>query len=500
MAKRISKIVLYFCLFFILGIFIASLVNISQHYLLGFLFLGVLLMFSLFFIYKNQFFLIGFFIIFMVLGAVRYQIADLKQQSSILSKLNHQPKKVSLIGKISAESDIRKDYQKIEIAPEKAKGKILATVEKYNQYQYGDRVKVEGKLKSPPSFEGFNYKKYLQKEGIYSVMYYPKIKLMSRKNYKWIGSLAYAKILNFKKGLRRVIQRTIPPPEGAVLSAMILGDKSRMSDSLKQKLNITGLRHVTAISGMHVLILTTVLMALLIGIGFWRGQAFYLTLVIISFFVVMTGFHPSAVRAGIMGSLFVLGQVIGRRTSAFRIIIFTSTAMLFLNPMLLRHDIGFQLSFLAVLGICYLGPAFKKWLKFVPQYNLLKLRDILAMTFSAQIFTLPILIYNFGHLSILSPITNILIIPTVYWIMLTGFLVGIFGLIYYPLGLLAALPCWLFLRYLMKIVNIFSRLPYAYLNFEISWFWIVLYYVVIGYFVFIKQQQSKIPFYLKSFG
>ncbi|GAI23303.1 unnamed protein product, partial [marine sediment metagenome] len=129
--------------------------------------------------------------------------------------------------------------------------RILVTVSRYPEYKYGDELKITGKLQTPPIFEDFNYKNYLIKDGIYSVVYYPKVELLNRGEYKNFISAAYAGILFFKNKLRQSIYRSLSPPQSSILGAMLLGDKNRMSQDLKEKLNIAGVRHITAVSGMH---------------------------------------------------------------------------------------------------------------------------------------------------------------------------------------------------------------------------------------------------------
>ena len=160
----------------------------------------------------------------------------------------------------------------------------------------------------------------------------------------------------------------------------------------------------------------------------------------------MIGFQPSSIRAGIMGGLFVLAQAFGRKSVGTRAIILTGGIMLIINPLLLFYDIGFQLSFLAVFGIISLAPYFKKRVK----------STILATTLSAYIFTAPILLYNFGKISFVGPLTNILIIPVIYWIMILGLAFSLLSLVF-PLGAsLLSFPLWLLLTYVVKIVELFS--------------------------------------------
>lgn len=501
-----SKIFLYFCLSFIGGIFLDSIVYVPQLLMLGFLILGILLI-SVFWKYK-KIVIIGFCLLFLVTGVWRHQQAELKIIHPLVQR-------ISFVGIVVSEPDIRENKIKLIIevdetsshlhaarasrarVTEKISGKILVTTKRYPEYQYGDKLKITGKIQVPPVFEDFNYRSFLAKNGIYSVMHRPQIELLERENYIGATYVIYAKILSFKDKLRESIYQNLSPPQSSVLGAMILGDKRRMSDGLKEKLNITGVRHITAISGMHITILSIILMQILIGLGFWRKQAFYLTLTFLILFIVMVGLPPSAIRAGIMGGLFLLAQYLGRQNFSIRAVVFAAAAMLIENPLLLRLDVGFQLSFLALMGIIYLGPIFENWLKRVPD-NLLgfiKLRSIMILTFSAQLFTLPILIYNFGRISLIAPLTNVLILPLLPFILGAGFLFSVMGIIWQTLGWVFSWPAWLLLTYLTTIVDWLSQIPLAALTLQnIHWVWLVVAYLVLGIIIWRLQKSQKLKF------
>ena len=191
-----------------------------------------------------------------------------------------------------------------------------------------------------------------------------------------------------------------------------------------------------------------------------------------------------------MGGLFIFAQYLGRLNASSRAIVFAAAAMLAVNPLLLRSDVGFQLSFLAMLGIIYLMPAFQNCLKKIPVKGL---RDILSMTLAAQVFTLPILIYNFGYISLVAPVTNILIVPLLPFIFGLGFLFGLAGMFSPFLGWLFSLPCWLFLAYVIGIINRFSSLSFASLTLQISWLWLLFFYAILSLITWrlVKKQRLK---------
>ena len=233
---------------------------------------------------------------------------------------------------------------------------------------------------------------------------------------------------------------------------------------------------------MHVAVLSAILMSFFVGVGFWRKQAFYFTLLLIVLFILMTGLQTSAIRAGIMASLFLFARCLGRGNSSTRAIVFAASFMLLQNPLLLRFDVGFQLSFLAVMGIIYTGPVLQSWLKRIP--DKFQLRGILATTLSAQIFTLPILIYNFGYVSQVAPITNVLILPFLPYIMILGFIYGFLGILWSPLGWVFSIPAWLLLAYLTKVVEVFGAFSFAVYFLEISWVWLLVFYSALTLIVY----------------
>jgi competence protein ComEC len=212
-----------------------------------------------------------------------------------------------------------------------------------------------------------------------------------------------------------------------------------------------------------MIIMTQILLFLALGIGLWRGQAFYFVIIILILYIIMIGAPASAVRAGIMAGLLLLVQKLGRLRGASQAVIFAAVIMLLINPALLRSDVGFQLSFVATLSIIYLKPILDN--KTANWPNPRRLKDILTMTLAAQIGTLPLLIFHFGRLSLVSPIANLLIVPFLPLLMILGMILCFGGLIYLPLAKIIVWPTWLLLTYVIKIVGYLSSIPLAAINF-----------------------------------
>jgi len=252
----LSKIVLYICLSFIGGIFISSFFSVP-FFIIGELFvLGIF--YSLLFFKKKPILAFGLCLIFLSFGILRYQTVLNNFETQEIKDFINFSEQTEFVGKVIKEPDIRQDNINLLINVEKIiinkidismSGNILVTANRYPEYQYGDKLNIRGLLKEPHVFEDFNYKDYLRKDNISAVIYYPDISVIEDNS---LSFNFYKKILGFKNKLRKTIRQNLSPPQSSILSAVILGDKKNISDEWKEKLNKTGVRHITAVSGMHI--------------------------------------------------------------------------------------------------------------------------------------------------------------------------------------------------------------------------------------------------------
>ena len=416
-----------------------------------------------------------------------------------ISEYNDLNKDINFVGIVAQEPDKRSSNTKLTVETKilevqgeqkEISGKVLVTTARYPKYKYGDELIIIGKLKTPIVFEDFNYRGYLAKDRIYSVVYYPKIKPTGNNR----GNIFYKTIYSFKNKIKQAVEKNMPLPEIAILEALTLGNKRSITENLKNQLNITGTRHIVAISGMHIIILINALIILLIGIGLWRGQAFYFASALMILFIIMVGAPASAVRAGIMAGILLFAEKIGRLNNSARAIVFAAAVMLAINPLLLKFDVGFQLSFLAVLGIIYIKPIFDEWLKkIIKKGELHSLLQIITMTLAAQIATLPILVYNFGRISFISPLANVLIVPALPYVMGAGFIFSLASVIWSVLGKVLIWPAWFFFAYVTKLVEFISKIPWAAKEISnVHWLWLVGYYILlVGFLWWYKRKERN---------
>jgi competence protein ComEC len=244
-------------------------------------------------------------------------------------------------------------------------------------------------------------------------------------------------------------------------------------------------------------------MVFLLVLGLWRGQAFYFAVILIWVYIILIGFPVSGIRAAIMGIIALLAQKLGRQNTSSRVLIIAASLMLLQNPLLLFYDVSFQLSFLASLGIIHLKPLIDNFFMFIKEKFSHKaelniavkfLLDIVSITLSAQIITLPIIVYNFNKISLIAPITNILVLPIIPSLTILGFLVSIIGVFSNILGFLVSLPCLFLLSYLVKVLDVFYQ-PWAVKTVQnISWIWIVVYYLILTSFIWYLNKFKKPKF------
>lgn len=313
------------------------------------------------------------------------------------------------------------------------------------------------------------------------------------------GNPIYKTLFSFKNKFKAAASNFISPPQEGFLEALIFGDEENISKEWKEKLNITGTRHIAAVSGMNITIISILLLNFILSLSLRRQQALYFTVFLLILYILMIGAPPSAVRAGIMGGLFLVGQHFGRLSSATRAVVFASAFMLFLNPLLLRLDVGFQLSFLATMGMIYLSSYFSDFLKNIPGIKVFPLRTALSATFSAQVFTLPILIYNFGYIPLISPLVNILIVPFLAPITILVFIFGLLATLFLPLGYLLFWLAWFCLSYIVKVIDYFSKLPLTSLTIQnLSWGWLVIFYLILALMIWRLNERRNNPIFLKS--
>ena len=336
-----------------------------------------------------------------------------------------------------------------------ADGRVLVFVNRYPSFQYGDEIRMRGTLEKPESFSGFDYPSYLMKDGIYALMYYPDRELLSSGNGSRIKRMLFA----FRGMLERSMENTLPEPHSAFLKGILLGSRASIPSWLLDAFQATGVIHIIALSGFNITIIADNISRTLRKLTISPGGTFWVSLVMISLFTIMVGASPSIVRASLMGVLVLLAIKEGRRYQGPNALTFAGALMILHNPAILRFDVAFQLSFLATVGLLWIAPRMEHPLRFLPEW--FNLRTNAATTLSAQLAVLPLLAYQFGAVSVVGLLSNMLILSFMPLTMFWGFLAALMGMIWIPFGILLGGIPYAFISYHIFIVQFFSAIPFA---------------------------------------
>ncbi len=436
-----SQIFFYVLLSFIVGVFAGSFLFISKEAALVAAALCVFLI-AIFYRHGSRLLnprlaLAAFLALFFLAGILRFNVFNSRvhnlqkfaeAQEQVIDPENKRPIKVTVYGYVVDEPMADGDKQRIILYAKQLRAgsylinlqeKVLITAQSYPHYQYGDKLKVYGQVKKPdpvrsrPAEGGatstlgrsasngvndFDYVAYLAKDSVFTTMFFPDVEsaelnlpLMER-----VKISLFKSIFTVKSTFEESIRRSIGEPNAAFTEGILLGSRSQISDELKEDFVRTGTSHIIAVSGYNITIIAAIISSFFM-LFFRRPTAFWFSVIGVALFTILTGAQSSVVRAAVMGMIVLLAQREGRLSNPRNAIVLAGAVMILINPLVLRGDVGFQLSFAATLGLIYLAPAIETYFKKVP--NLFKLRETLVMTLSAQIFVLPLLLYYFKSLS-----------------------------------------------------------------------------------------------------
>ena len=342
-------------------------------------------------------------------------------------------------------------------------GGVVMRVPPFPEYRYGDLLEVRGHLETPPTFEAFDYRGYLAHRGIDSLVAYPAVRVLDHDR----GNPVRAAILDRRSALSESITRIIPNPEAGLAAGILFGTRSRLPSDLTEDMQATGTSHLVAVSGQNVVLLAALLMgtlAWLIG----RRPAAWTALVAILFYAALVGAQPSVVRAAIMGGLYVVAIALGRRNTAFVAMGMAAALMTAHDPQIV-HDVSFQLSFAATLGLILLtsplAAAFERLASRIPAISDFPLTpmflDVATMTLAATAFTLPILAINFQRVSLAAPIANLFAVPAFVAVAATSGVAAVTGLILPGDAGFMAWVAWPPAAYMIAVIRLFAGLPVA---------------------------------------
>lgn len=327
-------------------------------------------------------------------------------------------------------------------------------------YDYGDIVQINGVLQLPQEQrnpKGFDYRAYLKRRGIYSIM------TIRPFNIKKIGtgkiSILQSCLQIFKHRAEVVFEKGIRGKEGDLLRTMILGEKWLLPPEIRLDFQNTGLSHILAISGLHVGFIVTMLIGLMQILPFSKKCSFMLQVAVLCLYCLLVGAAPSVMRATVMAVMLLGGKVVGRQPDPLNNLFIAALIILLFRPLDL-FEVGFQLSFGAVLGIIFFSKYFREWLWFLPRW----MASGLSITLSAQLGVWPLIAYYFNTFSIVAVLANLIFVPLAGVIVNLGFGLMLGAQIIPPLikifGPLLKLLCSL----LIKGNEVLAAMPWTFIS------------------------------------
>lgn len=342
-----------------------------------------------------------------------------------------------------------------------ASGRALVRVPIFPRFAYGDAVELQGELEVPPVLEGFDYRAYLLRQGVVSVIDFPRVLKVEPGQ----GGAALRAVAAVRRWLARGIERTLPEPEAALAEGFLLGRRDELPPSLADAFNDTGTSHLIAISGYNV----TLVIGLTVGALAWligRRPAGFAALAVIAGYAALTGASPSVVRAAVMGGLYVTAGLLGRPASAAPAIAASAAGMAGAEPSVI-HDASYQLSFAATMALAWLAPPLERkvWaagrkMLFGSEALRAFLIEPVTATTAATLATAPLIALHFQRLSLVSIPANVFVLPLFPLALGASFVAAVGGLIPGAAPMLAW-PTWLTLRAVTFSVETLARLPGA---------------------------------------
>ena len=363
-------------------------------------------------------------------------------------------------------------------------GMIRAAMPAFPGLIYGDQVTFTG---TPQSIVGPSAG-YLRKEGVSATINKPSgVSIESHGN----GSTIKARLFTIRTGVESIISRVFTPAQATLMTGLILGKSGGFSKEFTEQLKATGTTHLVALSGYNIAVIVNGLL-LVLGFVLHRRYAVWLCVIAVIGFVIMTGAEASVVRAAIMATIMIIAERASRVYAVRNAVLATAVVMVLANPQVLVFDIGFQLSFLALLGIVYVQPALATIFR-IPsdKPSFFKWRENLLTTTAAQLAVLPILLINFGFFSPLAIITNVLLLSAVPATMFIGLIVIGAYLLSPHLAFIASLPARLLLNYELSIISIFSKIPLGFTIGKLPVLVSSMYYVGLVYLVIRARRQLQ---------
>lgn len=359
---------------------------------------------------------------------------------------------------------IEKQYYhlyKVKVLNSKYLNLYIQVSKKNGDLAYGDKVELQGEYRKPSeqrNYGSYDDKQYLKTLKIAGRVKVNQIEVIAKKQLNPI--LQCANEMNLK--IKQKIEENFNEEKSAILKGILLGDTQNIQEEIKENFQISNISHILAISGMHISYII-IGIQLLINRIIGKKRTKIITIIVLILYAFLTGFSPSIVRAVIMGIITLMAGIVYRKSDMWNSIAISLLGILLYNPFLILN-IGLQLSYLGTIGIILFRPTVLQLLSHIKMKKELKviekIKEIIAVSLSAQIMILPVILYHFNTLGIYFLITNLLVSMIIGPIIIFGFFCIIAFLIFNAIAKFFVLPLNIGLENL-SLISKFSKLPFS---------------------------------------
>ncbi|HRQ23343.1 MAG TPA: ComEC/Rec2 family competence protein [Anaerolineales bacterium] len=422
---------------------------------------------------------------FLLLGSAYYQFRQPNIDAFHIAFYNDREYDLLITGHLTRLPDYRNRYTNLRIEVEAVdsgsgdmpvSGLLLVRVQPNQTYEYGERIRLRGKLKTPPESEEFSYRDYLARFGIHSYMTNAEVTRLPGTG----GNPIFTQTYKFKTVLLENTYRLFPDPEASLLAGILLGVQTGLSAKLQQAFKDTGTAHIIAISGFNIAIIAGMFFSIFKNL-FGERIGAILAVVGIFFYAFLVGGDAAVMRAAFMGSVSLFARQVGRRNDGMNALMMVALLMALINPLVL-WDVSFQLSFFATLGLILYSEPFSDFTNRIIERIIKEdtstiariINENVTLTFAAQLTTIPIMAYHFKRISLISFIANPFILPVQPPVMIVSGLALLASVVFYPLGQLIAWIAWPFSAYSIRVVELFDKVPHGVIVLGDSSIWFVI--------------------------
>lgn len=436
---------------------------------------------------KNNVILLFFISVFV---ANKYLINYNKRYEAVYEKFSKQ----EIIGTIISNRK-ETEYKNIYIIKldEYKDINFLLKVSKKINMEYGDKVKIHGEYILPEesrNYDGFNYREYLKTQKVYGIFEANNIKILEH------NSLSKIELFSnyIKQRIITNINKILPEDTRQLFLGILLGYNDNLSEDIQESFRKSSLSHLLAVSGAHITYIILGLSYLLRKLSITKNTRNLLTTLFLIFFMYITGFTSSVVRASIMG-IILLFSIVFHRKNDIKTSLSLSILLILINNPYKILDVGLLLSYFATIGIICFSKLISKSKKsesnmYIKVINYLK--EMILITIFANIFVIPIIIYNFNTVSLTFILSNLIAGILIGPITIGGLILIFISFINIKFAYVLALPYNLLLELLMQSARLTSLIPLSEIFVSTpNSILIIIYYLILFLYISYKILNKK---------